>query len=183
MGQPAGSDIFRHHRRRFIGGGAALLTLAVVPPVFASRPRILSFRHLHTGETLEVEYFLDGRYRPDALAEVDRLLRDYRTGDVYPIDPGLLDILARVRTTMDSDGVFEVISGFRSAATNEMLRRKSSGVARRSLHVEGRAIDVRLSDVDTADLRRAALGIAAGGVGYYPASNFVHLDTGRVRSW
>jgi uncharacterized protein YcbK (DUF882 family) len=141
------------------------------------------FAHLHTGERLSVEYFSAGSYLPDALDAVNRLLRDFRTGDVHAIDPGLLDILFAVRRETGTTRYFEVISGYRSPATNAALRRKSEGVASGSLHMQGRAIDVRLGDVPLSTLRRTALRLGGGGVGYYPESNFVHLDTGRVRAW
>ena len=128
-------------------------------------------------------YFESGRYLDDALGEVNRLLRDHRSGAVYAMDTSLLDLLHAVQRRCERDGPFEVISGYRSPATNEMLRRNSSGVAKRSLHMQGRAIDVRISGLDTGKLRRAAMELSAGGVGYYPKSAFVHLDTGRVRAW
>jgi uncharacterized protein YcbK (DUF882 family) len=190
-------------RRRFLVIGAAWLPVAGVHP-FAraasaseaapaahaahappASPRVLRFAHLHTGERLSVEYFAAGGYLPDALAAVNRLLRDFRTGDVGVIDPALLDQLHALRAATGSSAPFEIISGFRSGATNEALRARSesSGVARRSLHLEGRAIDIRLADVPLAGLRDAALSLRQGGVGFYPASNFVHIDTGRVRAW
>ncbi len=146
-------------------------------------PRRLAFYHTHTAEKLEVVYREDGRYLDDALAEVNHYLRDFRTGDTHPIDPVLLDTLSDIQALTGRTGRFEVISAFRSPRTNAMLAGKNGGVADRSLHIQGQAIDVRLPGLDTADLRRAALEIGAGGVGYYPASDFVHLDTGRVRSW
>ncbi len=155
-------------------------------PAWAAQPtasRELRFSHLHTGEMLAVEYFQAGRYQPDALEAVNHLLRDFRTGDVHAIDPALLDVLYDVRHRVDTRRSFEVISGYRSPHTNAALRAKSEGVAAHSLHMSGRAIDIRLGDVPLPALRRSALALGAGGVGYYPASNFVHLDTGRVRAW
>jgi uncharacterized protein YcbK (DUF882 family) len=114
---------------------------------------------------------------------VNHLLRDFRTGGVHTIDPTLLDILFDLRTLADQDQPFEVISGYRSPKTNAYLRRHSSGVAEHSLHIQGRAIDVRMSGVSTRKLRDLALGMRRGGVGFYPASDFVHLDNGRVRRW
>ena len=171
-------------RRRFLCGAVGLAGLLLAPR--ASRavppPRGLALAQLHTGETLEVVYAERGRYRSDALARLDHLLRDHRTGERHPIDPALFDLLFELREATGG-GVFEVISGFRSRATNEMLRSRSGGIASRSLHLEGRAIDLRLRGVGCERLRRAAIRLARGGVGYYPASDFVHLDTGRVRSW
>lgn len=177
-------------RRRFLLAGAAALPMAGVPSLAratapAAPPRVLRFAHLHTGETLSVEYFAGGGYLGDALQAVNLLLRDFRTGDVGTIDPALLDQLHAVRLATGSTAPFQVISGFRSSATNEALRGRSekSGVARRSLHLDGRAIDIRLADVALPRLRDAALALRLGGVGFYPGSDFVHLDTGRVRAW
>ncbi|MCC7488466.1 MAG: DUF882 domain-containing protein, partial [Gammaproteobacteria bacterium] len=114
---------------------------------------------------------------------INHLLRDFRSGAVHPIDPRLLDVLHDVQAMSGSSGRYEIISAFRSPATNEMLRHKSSGVAQKSLHLQGQAVDVRLEGLATGTLRRAALSLGRGGVGYYPDSDFVHLDTGRVRAW
>lgn len=146
-------------------------------------PRRLAFYHTHTGETLDIVYSEQGAYLPDALAEIHHLFRDFRTGDTHPVDPALLDVLHDVQNTTGGSGRFEIISAYRSPATNRMLASQSHGVADHSLHLKGRAIDVRLPGVRTVDLRRAGLRLAGGGVGYYPESDFVHLDTGRVRSW
>ena len=128
-------------------------------------------------------YAVEQSYVPDALSTLNRFLRDHYSGDIGRIDPRLFDLLHQVRTLVGGTQPFEVISGYRSPATNEALHRKSRGVATKSLHLEGRAIDVRLPDVPLADLRDAALSLKAGGVGYYAESRFVHLDTGRVRRW
>ena len=146
-------------------------------------PRRLRFYHTHTRSRLELAYHDGDRYLPEALERIDVFLRDFRTRDVHPIDPNLLDILSAIRSTFDTDGCFEVISGYRSPATNEDLRRRTDGVAKASLHMQGRAIDVRLAGVRTNRLRRAATDLARGGVGYYPKSDFIHLDTGRFRTW
>jgi uncharacterized protein YcbK (DUF882 family) len=148
----------------------------------ATRPRALAFSNLHTGESLEVVYREGGAYVPEALAGLDHLLRDHRTGEVHPIDPALFDLLFDLRRATGG-GVFEVISGFRSRVTNQMLRAQGGGIVEKSLHLVGKAIDVRLRGVATARLRRAALGLRRGGVGFYPGPDFVHLDTGRVRFW
>jgi uncharacterized protein YcbK (DUF882 family) len=145
--------------------------------------RALSFDHTHTGERLTVEYFTRGSYLPDALTTVNHFLRDFRTGDVHDIDPGLLDLLHNLHSVTGTSKPFEVISGYRSPKTNEMLRQHSEGVAAHSLHMQGQAIDIRVGDVPLAKLRNAAVSIGRGGVGYYPASDFVHVDTGRVRRW
>lgn len=173
-------------RRSLLRAAACLAPLAVVPfPAFARTDgaRRLSFYHTHTSERLSIVYAENGAYVPGALDEVNYLLRDFRSGDVHPIDPQLLDILHGIRERTGSEGTFEVISGFRSPATNQMLRHRSGGVAQKSLHLQGQAIDVRLTGVPTGQVRRAALAIRRGGVGYYPESDFVHVDTGRVRTW
>ncbi len=148
-----------------------------------AQARSLRFYHTHTREALEITYAKGDQYDSKALNRVNDYLRDFRTGEQYPIDTGLLDILWRLQGALGSNGVFEVISAFRSSETNAYLRKSSTGVAKRSLHMLGRAIDVRLSDTDTASLQRCAIGMQCGGVGYYAKSNFVHLDTGRWRSW
>lgn len=175
-------------RRRFLGSLALTVPSAVLlrptsAQAKAEPARSLSFYHTHTGEKLAITYYEQGDYHLDALAEASRFLRDFRTGEEHPIDRGLLDILHGVRRATENNGRFEVISGYRSPKTNAALRAKSNGVAKRSLHMQGRAIDVRLTGVDTAQLREAALALRGGGVGYYPKSGFVHLDTGRVRQW
>lgn len=146
-------------------------------------PRALSMVSTHTGERLEVRYFDGGQYLPDALTRLHRLLRDHRSGDVAAIDPKLFDQLHALASCAGCVPHYEIISGYRSPATNEKLRQASSGVATRSLHMDGRAIDVRLKGLPTARLRDLALELKGGGVGYYAKSDFVHLDTGRVRSW
>ena len=143
----------------------------------------LTLKNLHTPEVLEVVYRRGDQYVPEALAQVEVLLRDYRTGDRHPIDPHLLDILCEVAQSIGVDPVFSVISGYRSPQTNALLHERSAGVASHSLHMEGRAIDVRLAGIDCADLADKALGMKRGGVGYYRQSDFVHLDTGRFRTW
>lgn len=143
----------------------------------------MSFVHTHTGERLSTVYFEGGQYVSSELNLISRLLRDFRTGDVHPIEPGVLDILADLRALTGRDEAFEVISGYRSPKTNADLHRRSNGVAEHSLHMEGRAIDVRLPGVPTDKLHQLALGMNRGGVGFYPSSDFVHLDNGRVRHW
>jgi uncharacterized protein YcbK (DUF882 family) len=176
-------------RRRFLvavgGVWGAAASFAAAPVLAASRAssRCVSFVHTHTGETLHAVYFRDGCYQAGCLAQVDHLLRDFRTGDVHPIDPALLDILFDLQTMADRDEPFEVISGYRSPATNAMLRRRSEGVAQHSMHLEGRAIDVRLAGFATRRLADNARLLGRGGVGYYARSDFTHVDTGRVRFW
>ena len=173
-------------RRRFLRALAAAAPVLAVPDLAFSAPaapRVLRFAHLHTAETLQVEYMDGVRYLPDALASVNHLLRDFRTGDVHDIDPRLLDLLHDLQRQTGSRRPFEIISGYRSPRTNAMLHDRSSGVASGSLHMKGQAIDIRLADVPLQSLRDAAVALHRGGVGYYPASDFVHVDTGRVRTW
>ncbi|MEI9963637.1 MAG: DUF882 domain-containing protein [Caulobacteraceae bacterium] len=145
----------------------------------STAPRQLTFDNLHTGEKLQAVYFDRGAYVPDALQAVNHVLRDFRTGDVHEIHPQLLDLLHVLQGKVGTSQAFEVISGYRSPKTNAMLHEASSGVATHSLHMDGMAIDIRLGDVDLAHLHDAALAMQAGGVGYYPASNFVHVGRGR----
>ncbi len=184
-----------HNRRRFLGGLAASVTGAVLLPATSTKAlasvasplrqsgRTLSFYHTHTGDKLDIDYHDGTDYMPDALMEINHYLRDFRTGESYPIDSALLDILHALKTISGHNGTFEVISGYRSPKTNKSLRNKSSGVAKRSLHMQGKAIDVRLTGFDTKQLHRAAKKLARGGVGYYQKSDFIHVDTGRVRYW
>lgn len=174
-------------RRRFLALGCALgaacLPVPAVARAIGAGRRSLAFRNLHTGERMSAVYWADGRYLPEALAEIDHLLRDYRTDEVKPIDRGLLDLLHLLRGRLDSSAPFHVVSGYRSPATNKMLAKRSGGVARKSLHMRGMAVDVSLPGRDLATLRRAARSLKLGGVGYYPNPGFVHLDVGRVRYW
>jgi uncharacterized protein YcbK (DUF882 family) len=152
-------------------------------PAATEEARSLAFRNLHTDETVDVVYWADGRLEPDGLREIDWVLRDFRTGEARPIDRRLLDLLWRLRSTLDTEEPYEVISGYRSAATNAMLRRAGRGVARGSLHVQAKAIDIRIPETPLTALRDAARALRLGGVGYYPGSGFVHVDVGRVRVW
>ena len=145
--------------------------------------RQLSFYHTHTSESLTVTYYRDGEYVASALTQLDDFLGDFRTGDATNMDPAVFDILHEIQTESGSTGIYEIISAYRSRETNEMLRGNSNGVARNSQHLLGKAIDVRLTDLDTAALRDVALALQRGGVGYYDKSDFVHVDTGRVRQW
>jgi uncharacterized protein YcbK (DUF882 family) len=166
-----------------IPGILAAGLLLLPEPAASIDERRLSFYHTHTGKRLNVVYARGGEYVESALDDIERFLSDFRTGDRKTIDPELLDLLYELRETVGSDGTFEVISAYRSPKTNEMLRRRGSGVAKTSQHLVGKAIDVRLRDVSLVRLRDAAIAMERGGVGYYEASDFVHLDTGRVRRW
>ena len=148
------------------------------------RHDVLSFLNTHTGEALSVAYRVAGTHVTHALQSIDHLLRDHRTGDTHAIDPALLDQLQQLAQITGTRRPYQVISGFRSERSNLLLRTTGGGgVAKDSLHMQGCAIDIRLADVRLADLRTAAMSLKLGGVGYYPGSDFVHLDSGRVRSW
>jgi uncharacterized protein YcbK (DUF882 family) len=146
---------------------------------------LLAFDNIHTGEKLRVEYWAEGQYLPDALAQVNHVLRDFRSGEVHPIAPQLLDLLSLLRTRLETAEPVSVISGYRSPTTNAMLRgeHEHSGVASQSLHMQGMAIDLRIAGRSLAGLHNVALAQRGGGLGYYPQSDFVHVDVGRVRTW
>lgn len=146
--------------------------------------RDLSMDHTHTREKIELTYAVGNRYLPEALTGLDHFLRDHYSGLVGRMDPGLYDIMHALHTSLKARSPYQIISGYRSPQTNERLRiRGGGGVARRSLHMDGRAVDLRIPGVPLKELRDAALALGSGGVGYYPGSNFVHVDTGKVRSW
>jgi uncharacterized protein YcbK (DUF882 family) len=175
-------------RRTFLQGialaGATLAAPAAMARAVQPGERRLSLYNLHTGERLTTAYWADGAYLEGELAAVNQLLRDHRSGEVHPIDRKLLDRLYTLQQQLAHHGTFQVISGYRSPTTKAKLRQVSNGgVAKRSLHMQGRAIDIRLPGVELKQLRQAALEQQAGGVGYYERSNFVHLDTGRPRFW
>ncbi|HTW36703.1 MAG TPA: DUF882 domain-containing protein [Rhizomicrobium sp.] len=178
---------FMFERRRFLAGAGAALALAPFAAAHAEiahlGARSLSFDNIHTGEKLAVDYWADGEYIPDALQTINHLLRDYRNGEIHVIEPKLLDLLTILRARLDTHAPFQVISGYRSPATNAMLHAESSGVAAKSLHMQGMAIDIRVADRSLQQLHNSALSLHAGGVGYYPTSDFVHVDVGRVRMW
>ena len=156
----------------------------VPEPYFPSSAyKTLAFEHTHTGDKLKLTYFERGNYIKDALQEINYLLRDFRTDDIYPIDTALLDQLFDLKQTLGVNKPFHIISGYRSPFTNALLRKYSHGVAEHSFHTRGMAIDIRLEGVSSRMIRNAALSMAQGGVGYYPRNNFVHLDTGNFRTW
>ena len=177
------------NRRYFLKMSLAAAGGILAPwPALAKLPgtteRALSLYNTHTGEHLhQVVYWKRGSYQRETLHQINYLLRDHRTDEVKIIDPNLLDILHAMRTKIPVDAPFEIISGYRSPATNRNLQSHSSGVAKHSLHMAGQAIDIRLPGCPLAKLRKTAASMKRGGVGYYPKSNFVHVDTGRVRYW
>ena len=178
-------------RRRPAAAPLVLFALALALPSRTGRAGLdpgdgarLRLYNTHTGERVDVVYRRGTAYDDRAVEALEACLRDHRTGDRHPVDPRLFDLLTSLAAAVGRpDGEFHVISGFRSPRTNEMLRQSRQGIARHSLHMEGQAIDVRLPGVTTASLRDTALDMARGGVGYYRASDFVHVDTGRVRRW
>lgn len=177
-------------RRRFVRTALMAAVPMIVPGVAMAavrlpdaKPRSLSFYNLHTGETLKRTYFEDNNYVPDALHEINHILRDFRTGQIKAIDPRLLDLLVAINRELETSKPFDIISGYRSPQTNAMLHAHSERVAVHSLHIQGKAIDIRVPGRGLAALRRVAMSLRGGGVGYYPHSDFVHVDTGRVRYW
>jgi uncharacterized protein YcbK (DUF882 family) len=176
-------------RRGFLLGtlsgiaGAAAFARPRLAFATALEAHTLSFYHVHTGETLKITYREHGEVVPGAHATINNNLRDLRNGEKQPIDVALLDQVCKLYCEFDCRGHFEVISAYRSPKTNEALRHVSTGVAKNSLHLEGRAIDVRLTSAPLGRLRDAAIDMRSGGVGYYPDSNFVHVDTGAFRTW
>ena len=145
--------------------------------------RTLVMNNIHSGEKLKADYWVDGDYVPDELARLNKLLRDFRNGEVHPIDRKVLDFVHLLGSEVDARSGFEIICGYRSRATNEWLRRESSGVAEHSLHMTGQAIDLAVPGRSLKNVHEAALNLRLGGVGYYPDSDFIHVDTGRVRRW
>jgi uncharacterized protein YcbK (DUF882 family) len=178
-------------RRKLLQGGLIIAAGLVLPTTGfcrndrnLPRERAISLHNLHTGEELRnLVYRADGDYLPDSLERLNWLLRDYRTDEVQMIDPSLFDLVHAINVKLCSTNPVQIISGYRSPATNEMLRRQSNGVARHSLHVKGMALDIRVSGCELVQLKKAARSLRAGGVGYYPESQFVHIDTGPVRYW
>jgi len=173
------------HRRKLLRSGLGLAgaALAGSPAWAAPMARRVAFTNLHTGESLSATYWEAGAYVPDALQALNRVLRDHRTGEVHEIAPALYDLVAALRARLETDATVQVISGYRSPTTNAVLHARSDGVASHSLHMSGQATDLRIAGVDLARLRDAAWTLQGGGVGFYPQSQFVHVDVGRVRRW
>lgn len=173
-------------RRNLIKFGLFALGSAGVPSLsFASTdsPRALQMNNLHTGETLDIQYFDGLQYQASELQKINYLCRDFRQNKATNMDKHLFDQLSRIQQTLGCNNQIQIISGYRSPETNNMLRKKSSGVAKKSLHMQGKAIDFRIEGVPLAKVREAALSLKMGGVGYYSRSNFVHIDTGHFRTW
>ncbi len=162
---------------------AERMAQSVLWPTRMLERRRAFLHNLHTGETLDAVYFENGKYVPDALAQAMRVLRDWRNGAEHVMDPRLFDVLHAIHTKLDAKVPFQIISGYRSPETNAMMHARSSGVASNSQHMQGKASDIRLQGVELANLHKAALSLRAGGVGFYPVSDFVHVDVASVRTW
>jgi len=178
-------------RRQVLKSGLIVATAAMLwwPNTSEAKSRALKdgrevrMKNMHTGEKFKGEYWYKGTYIPDAFQEIKSVMKDHRAGISFPIDPRLMDILFVLQQRLDNEKSFEVFSGYRSPQTNKKLRRMTFGVAKKSLHMTGQAIDLRLPGSRLRDVRKQAAALRAGGVGYYPKSNFLHIDTGRVRQW
>ncbi|MEA1064668.1 YcbK family protein [Erwinia sp. HR93] len=181
-------DKFDANRRKLLTLGGMALGAAMLPtPSFAMlstpRPRILTLNNLHTGEIIKAEFFDGKRYIKDELARLNYFFRDFRANKTRNIDPRLFDQLFRLQGLLGTRKQIQLISGYRSPVTNSHLRSQSRGVAKHSYHTKGQAMDFHIEGVALTQIRKAALSMRAGGVGYYPRSNFVHIDTGPVRHW
>lgn len=179
---------FNHARRSFIGASLTALACSAALPALAAVPRVkglkaLAFHNLHTDERLHIDYWRDGKYSPSALAKINHVLRDHYSGDVFPMNVRLMDLLHDLQARLGNHGAIEVISGYRSPKTNMRLAQMSDGVASQSYHTKGMAIDIRMPGTSLARIHRTALAMERGGVGYYPDSQFVHVDVGPVRRW
>ena len=176
------------NRRNFlkiavIGSAVSLFPSIILGKAEGSYKKSLSLYNIHTGENINTTYWADGTYIPEALSQMNHLLRDYRTDAAMDMDTELFDLLYSIRTNLDSSKPFNVISGYRSPQTNTMLNHYSTGVAKKSLHMQGKAMDINLPGRDLSKLKKIAMNLKQGGVGYYPSSDFVHVDVGRVRYW
>lgn len=175
-------------RRRFLTLGlAATASLIAAPAIAAPKSRLperrIGLYNLHTGETVSTVYWAEGKYDRRALAAINRVLRDHRTDEIHAISPDVIDLLHQLSRRIGLKGPFQIISGYRSPTTNATLASYSDGVAHQSLHMSGQAVDIRVPGLSTRKLGRAAISLKSGGVGTYPKSNFVHVDSGRVRTW
>ena len=177
------TDCVKMTRRSFLAASACSLAGLILPQSLkAAVGKTLSFYHTHTGEKMDILY-TPGSYTGSVRHALEYFLRDFRTGDIHPIDPSLIDTLCAIQDCCSRQAPIEVISGYRSPKTNALLRKNGSGVAKKSLHMQGRAIDIRLTGVPTKMVRDLAVNLHNGGVGFYQKSDFVHIDTGRKRFW
>ncbi|WP_448192059.1 DUF882 domain-containing protein [Azospirillum sp. sgz301742] len=177
-------------RREFLRlGFAATAAATVLQPaeslaLVKAPPRRLAFVNMHTGEQVKAAYWAQGRYLREGMREINRLMRDHHNGAVHAMDPRLLDVLFHLQNRVGTRGPIQIVSAYRSPQTNAMLQEADpDGVATHSYHMEGKAVDIRIPGLPLRTLHRAALSLRAGGVGYYPSSNFVHVDVGPLRRW
>lgn len=177
------------NRRIFLRSAAALTGTAIAPAAFANNPlasnidKELHLYNIHTGEFVKTTFKQAGQYDQDSLDQLDNLLRDHRSGESTLISRTLLNDIYSLQEMFKPNQAIEIISGYRSPKTNEKLRAMGHGVAKRSLHMQGKAVDIRIPGINLRQVRKAALSLKSGGVGYYPKSGFIHLDVGRVRQW
>jgi len=176
-----------NNRRSFLRKSVAVASALSMPAlaraaVAAPHERSLRFYNTHTGETLRTLFWAEGQFIPEALQDINKLLRDHRSNTIATIDPALMLLVNKVSAQFGANNVIHIISGYRSPETNEKPA-ASGGVAKHSMHLEGKAIDLRIPGVDLRNVHKAALALKSGGVGYYQDSQFVHMDTGRVRHW
>lgn len=182
------TEFFDGTRRRFLQLGLTAAACVAASPVLAMTPRLkgvreLAFHNLHTDERLRTVYWQDGVYSRSALAKINHILRDYRSGESHAMRPELMDLLYALQGRLDNRTTIEIVSGYRAPHTNAVMASHSSGVARRSYHTQGMAVDIRLPGTSLPELHKTALEMQQGGVGYYPDSDFVHVDVGPVRRW
>ena len=172
-------------RRQILRMGGVILASSIPPSLGWSHHvnRALTLHNALTGENLKVEYWVNGEFVPDALKELNHFLRDPHNGKVTEIDPKLYHLIFDIASKLEAKGIINIMSGYRSPVTNDRLRRRNSAAAKGSFHVKGKAVDIRIPGYSTNSVRRVALGLKQGGVGYYPRSKYVHIDTGPVRSW
>jgi uncharacterized protein YcbK (DUF882 family) len=189
-GSPTGTGHDRS-RRRFLKWALLAATPLVTPASlsfaelhdFWSSEKTVSLYNTHTGESLERPYWAEGAYLRETMSEINHILRDHRTDEIKPIEPRLVDLLYAIRSKLGTRKPFHIISGYRCPATNALLRKRNPGVAKKSLHIQGKAADIRLPGCHLSSLQRVAVNMRGGGVGYYPKSQFVHVDVGSVRYW
>lgn len=172
-------------RRRLLGGAVALTAVGLgnPAPAISYAPRSISLYNVHTSEWLRTVYWADGHYIREAVRDINWILRDHHTDEMRPMDAGVLDVLGMVRERLDTGDPFLVVSGYRSPTTNTSMYLHGEGVAKHSYHIKGMAVDLRVESRSLAQLRDAAMSLECGGVGYYPRSDFVHVDCGPIRHW
>lgn len=172
-------------RRQLLRLGGVIIASGISPSLSWSHhlSRSLKLHNALTRENLEVEYWVSGEFVPEALKELNHFLRDPHNGKVTEIDPQLYHLIFNIGKKLDAKGIINIMSGYRSPVTNDRLRRRNSAAAKGSFHVKGKAVDIRIPGYSTNAVRRVATGLKQGGVGYYPRSRYVHIDTGPVRSW